>query len=246
MFRLDVQGMTSREMNKRIRSALQAGELEIVLKNVNGQRYIGTGLVEKNAVISIWGVPGNDLGAFMDGPRITVWGNAQDGVANTMNAGEIIIHGDAGDVLAYGMRSGKLFIAGSVGYRVGIHMKEYQQKIPVLVIGGTAGAFLGEYMAGGRLVLLGAGKSPAQPLAGKYLGTGMHGGVIYYRGTPDKNMLGAEVAVRSLEDEDWKFLKPVLQEFATSFTSESVQLTDSDFTKIIPVSNRPYGRLYTD
>ncbi len=43
-----------------------------------------------------------------------------------MNAGKIVVHGHAGDVLGYAMRGGKLFIKGDVGYRVGIHMKEYE------------------------------------------------------------------------------------------------------------------------
>ena len=37
------------------------------------------------------GTPGNDLGSFMDGPKITVRGNAQDGCGNTMNNGIIVI-----------------------------------------------------------------------------------------------------------------------------------------------------------
>ena len=41
------------------------------------------------------------------------------------------------------MRGGKIFIKDYVGYRVGIHMKEYQKKIPQIVVGHTAGDFLG-------------------------------------------------------------------------------------------------------
>jgi glutamate synthase domain-containing protein 3 len=105
--------------------------------------------------IEIFGTPGNDLGAFMNGPRIIVHGNAQDGCGNTMNEGEIIIHGHAGDIIGLSARGGKIFVREDVGYRAGIHMKEYQGKKPVLVIGGTAQDFLGEYMAGGVLILLG-------------------------------------------------------------------------------------------
>ena len=53
------------------------------------------------------------------------------------------------------MRSGKIFIKGDVGYRVGIHMKAYENLYPVIIIGGTAQDFLGEYMAGGLLIVLG-------------------------------------------------------------------------------------------
>ncbi len=80
--------------------------------------------------IDMYGTPGNDLGAFMNGPKVTVYGNAQDGCGNTMNEGEIVIHGHAGDVTGHSMRGGRIFVKDYVGYRVGIHMKEYQKKIP--------------------------------------------------------------------------------------------------------------------
>lgn len=34
-------------------------------------------------------------------------------------------------------------------------MKEYKDKIPAIVVGGVAGSFLGEYQAGGVIVVLG-------------------------------------------------------------------------------------------
>ncbi|HID18060.1 TPA: hypothetical protein EYP27_00795, partial [Candidatus Bathyarchaeota archaeon] len=124
------------------------------LKNVNGQRCIGGGIRAKVKII-VEGVPGNDLAAFMDGPTIIVKSNAQDCVGNTMNDGKVVVHGNAGDALGYGMRGGRLFIKGDVGYRVGIHMKAYMDKNPVLIAGGFARDFLGEYMAGGFLIVLG-------------------------------------------------------------------------------------------
>jgi len=102
---IDAQGLHHRFLNERIRTGLNEGSRRIVVKNVCGQRYIGDALGE-NAEIILEGVPGNDLAAFMDGPRITVRGNAQDGVGNTMNRGEVIIYGDAGDIVGYAMRGG--------------------------------------------------------------------------------------------------------------------------------------------
>jgi glutamate synthase domain-containing protein 3 len=143
------------------------------------------------------------------------------------------------------MRGGKLFIRGNVGYRVGIHMKEYRDMMPVLVVGGTAGAFFGEYMAGGRLVLLGLDRPDGAPLAGDYLGTGMHGGVIYLRGRPDESTLGKEVKLFDLDESDWAFLEPLLEEFCRYYGREFAEVRGADFCKLIPVSHRPYGRLYT-
>jgi len=130
-------------MNIMIRDAIAAGEKEFELDNIGGQRYIGDGINE-TVKITINGTPGNDLAAFMNGPKIIVNANAQDGIANTMNAGEIIIHGNVGDIIGYGMRGGKLYIRGDAGYRVGIHMKEYKKQVPIIITGGTAGDFFGE------------------------------------------------------------------------------------------------------
>jgi glutamate synthase domain-containing protein 3 len=74
----------------------------------------------------------------MDGPHIVVHGNAQDGCGNTMNGGEVIVHGRAGDVTGHAMRGGRIWIRDDAGYRVAIHMKEYEDKRPIIVIGGTA------------------------------------------------------------------------------------------------------------
>ena len=66
-----------------------------------------------------------------------------------MNDGTIIVHGSIGDAAGYAMRGGEIFVRGSAGYRAGVHMKAYEDKLPVMVIGGCAGSFLGEYQAGG-------------------------------------------------------------------------------------------------
>ena len=64
MKRLNAQGLSYRELNEKIRALLDSGEKEIVIENVNGQRYIGTG-VKAQARLVIHGVPGNNLGALM-------------------------------------------------------------------------------------------------------------------------------------------------------------------------------------
>ncbi|MEW5762794.1 MAG: hypothetical protein AB1776_06315 [Bacillota bacterium] len=243
MLEINAQGMPYRELNRLIREAVAAGEESFRLYNVCGQRYIGAGL-RRPVYIEIHGVPGNDLGVFMDGPTILVRDNGQDGVGNTMNDGRIVIHGDAGDVLGYGMRGGSLFIRGDVGYRVGIHMKAYREQVPVIVVGGTAGDFFGEYMAGGIMVLLGLYGGARRPLAGDYLGTGMHGGVIYVRGRPEPYRLGKEVRVFELENGDAAILQPLLDRFAEHFGTEPLDVGREPFTKLLPVSHRPYGRLY--
>ncbi|MBN1134543.1 MAG: hypothetical protein JXA38_06480 [Methanosarcinaceae archaeon] len=243
VMRIDCKGMYYRILNKIIRDAINEGETEFILDNVNGQRYIGNG-INNDVKITINGVPGNDLAMFMNGSYITVNANAQDGVSNTMNAGEIIIHGNAGDVVGYGMRGGKLYIKGDVGYRTGIHMKEYKKKVPLIIVGGTAGDFFGEYMAGGIMILLGLDKNEDTPIVGDCIGTGMHGGVIYVRGEIEEHTLGKEVSVFNLDKKDEKILNKYLKEYCDYFGFDFDELMSKPFIKLLPISSRPYGNLY--
>jgi len=240
---IDAYGLSFRELNARLREAISKGTVKIELRNVYGQRYIGTDL-NTPVEIEIFGTPGNDLGAFMDGPRIIVRGNAQDGCGNTMNSGEIVIHGHAGDISGLSARGGKIFVRDDVGYRAAIHMKEYEEKKPVLVIGGTAQDFFGEYMAGGVVVLLGLNLKEGDLHRARFIGTGMHGGVIYLRGPVDHVQLGKEVGIAELEEGDYKILGPLVGEFAAHFGCDACRIMEHRFTKLFPRWLRPYGRLY--
>ena len=239
--KIDVSGLHYRDLNETLRNLIKAEVTRISLNNVHGQRYIGTSLIGK-IEIRIEGTAGNDLGAFMDGPKIHVYGNAQDGCGNTVNSGEIIVHGSAGDITGYAMRGGRLFIKGSVGYRAGIHMKEYGDNRPIMVIGETAGDFLGEYMAGGTIVLLGLNLKKDQSHRSLHVGTGMHGGKIYVHGKIIG--LGKEATIQNLDEKDRLFLTPLLSDFCKYFRYDKKHISELDFYKIVPNSERPYGRLY--
>ncbi len=234
--------MTTRELSCKLREIVADGSERIEIHNTCGQRYIGTGL---GAVqLDIYGTPGNDLGAFMDGAEITVHGNAQDGCGNTMNAGKIIIHGNAGDTLGLSARDGKVFVKGNVGYRTGIHMKEYHAQKPVIIIGGTAQDFFGEYMAGGILVLLGLNLQEGERQKANFIGTGMHGGVIYVRGKVEDFQLGKELGTADLNEEDYDALGKIVNEFASYFGHDAQEILKCKFTKLYPLYLRPYGKLY--
>jgi glutamate synthase domain-containing protein 3 len=161
-----------------------------------------------------------------------------------VNSGEIIIHGHAGDIIGLSARGGKIFVRDDVGYRAGIHMKEYQDRKPVVVIGGTAQDFLGEYMAGGILVLLGLNLGEGEYHKARFIGTGMHGGVIYLRGNVKDYQLGKEVGSAPLEEKDHQLLQKLVGEFAAHFGYEAAEILKHDFIKLFPRWLRPYGRLY--
>jgi len=237
---INAKGIHYRVLNEEINQAIDAGEKEILLKNINGHRYIGCG-IRSNAKIDIEGVAGNDLGAFMDGLRLNVFASGQDGIGNTMSGGKIVIHGDAGDITGHSMRGGQIYVKGNAGYRIGIHMKSYQQLYPVIVVGGSVGDFAGEYMAGGLLVVLGQNGSD---IAGNYIGTGMHAGMIYINGNIEDFQLGKEVKKFELADGDWQSLLPYIKEYCDLFSKDLKSFKKENFLKIIPLSHRPYGRLY--
>ncbi|MCK4222500.1 MAG: hypothetical protein KAX25_06455 [Dehalococcoidia bacterium] len=240
---VDACDIPTRKLNATLRETVSNGTRRIELRNVCGQRYLGTGL-HKSVEIEVFGTPGNDLGAFMDGPRIIVRGNAQDGCGNTMNSGEIVVHGHAGDIVGLSARGGKIFVREGVGYRAGIHMKQYGDKKPVLVVGGTGQDFLGEYMAGGVLILLGLNLGEGEEHRAKYIGTGMHGGVIYLRGSVSDFQLGEEVGTAELDEEDYMNLEGPVTEFASHFGYDAGEILRHRFVKLFPLYLRPYGRLY--
>jgi glutamate synthase domain-containing protein 3 len=240
---IDAQGLTFTELNAKVREAAIRGAKKIVLCNVHGQRYIGTRLYRLGSMeIEIHGTPGNDLGAFLDGHRIVVYSNAQDGTGNTMNSGEIVVHGRAGDILGMSMRGGEIFIRDSVGYRAGLHMKEYGEKRPVLVVGGTTQDFLGEYMAGGIIIILNLDRYSLNKM--DFVGTGMHGGVIYIRGEVQTRQLSKQVELKGLEDEDYRILSKYIDKYAAHFNISKTLIMERDFSKLQPISNRPYSNLY--
>ena len=242
---IDCQGVYYRTVNEAVRAAVQDGATTVRLVNVNGQRYIGTGLRGEALRIEVQGTPGQAVAMFMDGPTVEIFGNAQDGVGNTMNSGRVIVHGSAGDVLGYGMRRGRVFVESDAGYRAGIHMKASEGAGPAVVCGGKARDFFGEYMAGGTLVLLGVNSRVEGPIVGGHLGAGMHGGEIYVRGEVLPWQCGGEVRVAPATEAETQSLTPLLQEFCDAFGTSLADLLAEPFTRIAPAGSRPYARLYT-
>ena len=213
----------------------------LLLEECMGQRYIGNGLVGKR--ITIKGTPGNALGSYLNGCTIEVYGNAQDATGDTMNEGEIYIHGSAGDATGYSMRGGKIFVRDNAGYRAGIHMKAYKDKQPLLIVGGKAGDFLGEYQAGGTIIVLGL-NCEAVPV-GQFCGTGMHGGKIYLRCDTLPSDLPKQVVTRKAESKDLQEIKDVINEFCQVFKIEEEVVWCKEFYILEADTKNPYKQLYT-
>ena len=234
---IDAKGLDYAALNKLIKNS----DDDCKIENCLGQRFIADGLAKGSVTID--GIPGNALGAYLNGAQITVNGNAQDAVGDTMNDGKIVIHGSIGDTAGYAMRGGEIYVKGNAGYRAGIHMKEYRDKKPIIVIGGRTGSFLGEYQAGGIIIVLGIGSEDRQPV-GNFCGTGMHGGRIYLRTAHLPKDLPEQVVAHKATEEDMQIAAPLIQNYAEKFGADAESLLHDEYYVLRPNTQNPYKQLY--
>lgn len=236
--KLNVSKLGFQELNACLRDT---ADREITLEGCIGQRFIAAGMSGKQ--IAIHGIAGNALGAYLNGSVIETFGNAQDAVGDTMNEGEIIVHGNIGDAAGYAMRGGKIFVQGNAGYRAGIHMKAYQEKVPVMMIGGHAGSFLGEYQAGGIIIVLGL-HSDGQPIVSNFPSCGMHGGKLFLRSDCADIHFPHQVNHRIAQPEDLNEIRSYVTEFCTHFGGSPEEILNAPFTVVTPDSGNPYRQMY--
>ena len=234
---IDAKGLDYAALNE----ALRCGEDEFDITDCLGQRFIAAGMSGKKITIS--GTPGNALGAYLNGADIHVLGNAQDAVGDTMNDGRIVVDGNIGDAVGYAMRGGKIFVRGNAGYRAGIHMKEYKDKIPVILIGGKTGSFLGEYQAGGIIIVLGL-CDDGKPIVSNFPCTGMHGGRMILRSDCADISFPAGVNVKPAEAEDLAEVKDYIAEYCELFGLDEKEILNAPFTLVTPDTKNPYKQLY--
>lgn len=234
---IEAKQLDYRTLNIRLRE--NTGD--ITVDGCCGQRFIAAGMSDRH--ITINGIPGNALGAYLNGASVTVNGNAQDAVGDTMNAGKIIIRGNTGDAAGYAMRGGRIFVKENAGYRAGIHMKAYKDKIPVMVIGGCAGSFLGEYQAGGIIIVLGLGAA-GRPIVGNFPCTGMHGGKMFLRSNCSDIRFPGQVTAQPANQADTEELKKYVSEYCGLFGGSAEEVLASPFTVVTPDSRNPYKQMY--
>ena len=157
----------------------------------------------------------------------------------------IAIEGNAGDALSYAMRGGKVYILGNAGYRAGVHMKAYKEKRSLLIIGGCTGSFLGEYLAGGTIIVLGLNRKPGMKLTGYFCANGMYAGKIYLRTDEKPVNLSDKLEFHKLDrDEKEEELRPLLEEYARIFHLNLEEILASDFSVIEADPQKSYKQIY--
>lgn len=227
------------DFEKLNRIIAESDDLNVEIDNCLGERFIAAGNSNKSFVLN--GIPGNALGAYLNGGKIVVNGNVQDAVGDTMNNGEIVVFGNAGDALGYAMRGGEIYVKGKSGYRTGVHIKEYGEQKSVIVIGETAGSFLGEYQAGGLIIVLNL--NDEKQVLGNYPSTGIHGGCVYVRTAQVPDFLPEQALCERIETLDEQ-AKPYVKKFADYFGIDCEKLFNDTYMRIKPNSNSPYKKMY--
>lgn len=234
---IDAKGLDFSQLNEAVRNS----DSDCKIIDCLGQRFIAAGMSDIR--LSIYGIPGNALGAYLTGADITVNSNAQDAVGDTMNDGRIAIHGNVGDAAGYAMRGGEIFVKGNAGYRAGIHMKAYKEKIPVIVIGGRAGSFLGEYQAGGLIIVLGL-NDDNKPIVGNFPCTGMHGGKMILRGDCKHIKFPRQTSQEKAGAKEIELIKPYIKKYCELFSENYDKLINDEYTLVTPDSKNPYKQMY--
>ena len=138
----------------------------------------GPGLPDDTIRIKFAGSAGQSFGAFVPrGITMTLEGDANDYVGKGLSGGRLIIYPPRdstfvaedniliGNVVLYGATSGEAYLRGVAGERFGVRNSGARA-----VVEG-AGDHGGEYMTGGRVVLIGR--------TGRNFAAGMSGGIAY-------------------------------------------------------------------
>ncbi len=225
---VDAKGLNLREVNERIRKAVDEGR-KVVVFNAEHVDGLLAGLTKGE--VEVRGSVGSYVAMLigtreqkergLPGPKIIIEGNAGDYLADGAWNGEVIVKGNVGygaGIYAYG---GTIVVYGNAGDALGQLLKG-----ATVIVKGDVGDIVGLYMVGGTIVILGN--------AGEKLGDWMIRGEIFLGGS--YKSLGNNAKEVSLSDEDKKKLSELLSKYG-------LEADVSKFKKIVPVSSRPfYGK----
>jgi len=217
MVSLDIKGMGTRDVNKKLKELIQQDD-EIVVKNPHSAHNFATAL-KGTGTIHVEGSTGFYTGGFLQGPTILVKGNTGWYTGDNMDAGEIIIEMNTGSNCAPSMAGGTIVVKGHSGSRAGWGMKGGN-----LIVCGDVGIWSGKMTLGGRIIIIGK--------VGNGIGESMYKGIIHVLDNEVEDKLGGDVHVIPIEDKEKK-------EVETLFKKYGIEQGTDDFRSIVP---KVYGR----
>ena len=212
MARLDIKGLTSREVNREIKRLLaEDGEVQVV--NPHSVHNFATA-VKGAGRITVEGSTGFYTGGFLAGPDLVVKGNTGWYTGDNMSAGSIVVEMNTGSNCAPSMIGGDLVVRGHSGSRCGWGMKGGN-----LIVCGDAGRWAGKMILGGRLIFLGR--------VGPGIGESMYNGIIHTRDPEVEGKLGGNVRLVPMADDEKK-------EVEALFSKYGIERPVEGFMSIVP------------
>ncbi len=247
----DARGFASegpRSLSRALVALHRRGFRRFLVANVRGQRFIGCGLGPGSAGVhvDVYGAAGDYLGSGIDGGEIIVHGSAQDQLAQILKDGKLVVHGDVGQTFLYAAKGGQVFVLGNAAGRPLINAVGR----PRAVINGTCLDYLAEsFMAGdplqggGFAIVNGVAFDEDggladldNPYPGGNLFSLASGGAIYMRDprrrVGEDQLNGGEIV--PLGDDDWKLIRPYLEENERLFGIPLARLLSIDGRALAP------------
>jgi len=93
------------------------------------------------------------------------------------------------------------------------------------------------------MLILGLNLEGCAKCRARFVGTGMHGGVIYERG----EILEPVAGTKTMETgkRDLKIIESLVNEYCYHFGTNPQEIMNAKFKKILPMSKRPYEKLFS-
>jgi len=217
MDRLDIKGMSTRDVNQKLRELILQDD-EIVVENAHSVHNFARA-VKGKGTITVEGSTGFYTGGFLQGPTAIIKGNTGWDTGDNMDAGELIVEMNTGSNCGPSMAGGTILVRGHSGSRAGWGMKGGN-----LIICGNAGLWSGKMTLGGRIIILGT--------VGRGIGESMYRGIIHVLDPEVEDKLGGNVRVVPIEAKEKK-------EVETLFKKYGIEQAVDGFRSIVP---KVYGR----
>ena len=209
-------GKHGKELNNTIKAQLAAeGKAEIT--GIRGQHLLACGLSAPNE-LNLKGYVGDYCFSLNSGASIYLKGDGGRFLADTMESGEVIVEGTVSHGLGFSLYGGTVVVRGNTGGRLG-----QLNKGGTIIVDGHSRDLIGLYSLNGDVIIT--------RNAGRKVGEWMISGNIYIGG--DDFELGNNAQIDELTQDD-------MDKLTGYFDKYEINADPQQFTKIVPVSARPF------